>query len=126
MDRSTNRPGRLAAAATLNVAGLVVAAAGIVIQIASGADYPTVPPGLVILLAAAVLVALGTRWRWTTIIGVIVPAFLLVGGALAPQTRDHLGDPGQAGIFIGTVIQLLALVAGLIAGIVITRQAYGT
>jgi hypothetical protein len=46
-------------AAKLQVAGLVVAAAGIVIQIASGADYPTVPPGLIILLAAAVLVALG-------------------------------------------------------------------
>jgi hypothetical protein len=46
--------------------------------------------------------------------------------ARSPQTRDHLGDPGQAGIFIGTVIQLLALVAALIAGMVITRQAYGT
>jgi hypothetical protein len=126
MDRSTDGPRRLSAAAKLNVAGLVVAAAGIVIQIASGADYPTVPPGLLILLVAAALVALGVRWRWTAIIGVIVPAFLLVGGALAPQTRDHLGDPGQAGVFIGTLIQLLALVVALVAGIVITRQAYGT
>jgi hypothetical protein len=64
---------------------------------------------LIILLAAAGLAALGTRWRWTTIVGVIVPAFLLVGATLAPQTRDHLGDPGQVGIFIGTAIQPLAL-----------------
>jgi hypothetical protein len=35
----------LSAAGKLNVAGLVAAAAGIVIQIASGADYPTIPPG---------------------------------------------------------------------------------
>jgi hypothetical protein len=50
-------------AAGFTVAGLVVAAAGIVIQIASGAEYPTIPPGLIILLAAAGLVALATRWR---------------------------------------------------------------
>jgi hypothetical protein len=126
MDSTTSGLRRLSTAGRLNVTGLVVAAAGIVIQIASGADYPTVPPGLIILLVAAALVALGARWRWTTIVGVIVPAFLLVGGAIAPQTRDHLGDPEQAGVFVGTVIQLLALVVALVAGIVITRQAYGT
>jgi hypothetical protein len=55
------------------------------IQIASGAEYPTIPPGLIILLAAAGVVALATRWRWTTIDEVIVSLFLLVGGALAPK-----------------------------------------
>jgi hypothetical protein len=40
-------------AATLNAAGLVVAAAGIMIQYVSGVDYPTIPPGPIILLAAA-------------------------------------------------------------------------
>jgi hypothetical protein len=43
MDSSTSRSRRLAPAASLSVAGLVVAAAGIVIQIASGADYLTIP-----------------------------------------------------------------------------------
>jgi hypothetical protein len=114
----------LSAAGKLTVAGLVVAAAGIVIQIASGAEYPTVPPGLIILLVAAGLVALGARWRWTIIVGVIVSLFLLVGGALAPQSRDQLGDPGQVGVFIGTVIQLLALVVALVAGVAATRQSY--
>jgi hypothetical protein len=47
-----------------DVAGLVAAAAGIAIQIASGADYPTVPPGLILVLAAAGLVAgLAATWR---------------------------------------------------------------
>jgi hypothetical protein len=126
MDRSISRPRRLAAAAKLTMAGLVVAAAGIVIQIASGAEYPTVPPGPIILLATAGLVAFGARWRWTIIVGVIVSLFLLAGGALAPQTRDQLGDPTQVGVFIGTVIQLLALVVALVAGVAATRQSYRT
>ena len=124
MDRSTSRPRRLSAAGKLTVAGLVTAAAGIVLQIASGAEYPTVPPGLIILLAAAGLVALATRWRWTIIVGVIVSLLLLVGGALAPQARDQLGDPRQLGVFIGTVLQLLALLIALVAGLVATRQSY--
>jgi hypothetical protein len=126
MDNPTSRPRNLSPTASLTVAGLLAAAAGIVIQIASGADYPTIPPGLVILLAAAGLVALATRWRWTTIVGVIVSLFLLVGGALAPQARAQLGDPAQVGVFIGTVIQLLALVVALVAGVAATRQLYRT
>jgi hypothetical protein len=126
MDRSTSRPSKLTVAASLTVAGLVAAAAGIVIQIASGAEYPTIPPGLIILLAAAGLVALAARWRWTSIVGVIVSLFLLVGGALAPQARQQLGDPTQVGVFIGTVIQLLALVVALVAGVAATRQRYRT
>jgi hypothetical protein len=57
---------------------------------------------------------------------VIVSAFLLVGGTLAPQARDQLGDPSQVGVFIGTVIQLLALVVALVAGVAATRQSYRT
>jgi hypothetical protein len=63
MDGPASRPRKMSPAAGFTVAGLVVAAAGIVIQIASGAEYPTIPPGLIILLAAAGLVALATRWR---------------------------------------------------------------
>ena len=126
MDTPTSRPRNLSPAASLTVAGLLAAAAGIVIQIASGADYPTIPPGLVILLAAAGLVALAARWRWTTIVGVIVSLFLLVGGVLAPQAREQLSDPTQVGIFIGTLIQLLALVVALLAGVAATRQLYRT
>jgi hypothetical protein len=53
MDSAISRPRTWSAAGKLNVAGLVAAAAGIAIQIASGADYPTVPPGLILVLAAA-------------------------------------------------------------------------
>jgi hypothetical protein len=124
MDSAINRPRTWSAAGKLNVAGLVAAAAGIVIQIASGADYPTVPPGLIILLAAAGLVALGARWRWTTIVGVVVPAFLLVGAVVASQARDQLGDPGQVGVFVGTVVQLLAMAVALVAGVAAAWRSY--
>jgi hypothetical protein len=125
MQRAMSRSRSLSAAGRLTVAGLVAAAAGIVIQIASGAEYPTVPPGLIILLVAAGLVALGARWRWTPLVGVVVALFLLVGGALAPQAREQLGDPGAVGVFVGTAIQLLALVVALIAGVA-ASQSYRT
>jgi hypothetical protein len=125
MQRAMSRSRSLSAAGKLTVAGLVAAAAGIVIQIASGAEYPTVPPGLIILLVAAGLVALGARWRWTPLVGVVVALFLLVGGALAPQAREQLGDPGAVGVFVGTAIQLLALVVALIAGVA-ASQSYRT
>jgi hypothetical protein len=40
----------------LTAAALLVAAIGIVVQILSRHDYPTVPPGLFVLVAPAVLV----------------------------------------------------------------------
>ncbi len=126
MERAMSGSRSLSVAGKLTVAGLVVAAAGIVIQIASGAEYPTVPPGLIILLVAAGVVALGIRWRWTSLAGVIVALFLLVGGALASQARDQLGDPTRVGVFVGTVIQLLALAIALIGGVVAARQSYRT
>ena len=40
--------------------------------------------------------------------------------------REQLGDPAQVGVFIGTVIQLLALIVALVAGVAATRQLYRT
>jgi hypothetical protein len=52
----------LSNAAKINLVGLVLAAAGIVVQIAAGSDlYPSVPPGPIILLAGAGVVAFGPR-----------------------------------------------------------------
>lgn len=76
------------------------------------------------MLVAAGLVALATRWWWTPLAGLVVSAFLLLGGAVASNTRDHLGDPSEVGVFIGTVIQPLALVIALVASVAATRQGY--
>jgi hypothetical protein len=132
MQESTSRRPTLSAAGKLNVAGMVAAAAGIVIQIGSGSDlYPAIPPGPIILLAGAALVALGP-WRWTPVVGIVVPLFLSVGAVMAAVNSgefvDQLANPAQVGIgiFAGDVIQMLGVITALVAGIVVLRQSSRT
>jgi hypothetical protein len=103
------------------VAGMLVAVVGIVIQIVTGVDYPTVPPGPIVLLVAAGIVAVG-RWRWSPIVGVVVPAFLLVGGTIAGFANDELWDPGEPGQFFGLVVQAVGVIAALIGGVRALRR----
>jgi hypothetical protein len=73
----------LSTAAKVNVAGLAVAAVGILLKYFSGVEgFPTVPPGPFILLGAAALVAWGP-WRWTAAVGVLAPLLGLVLGAMS-------------------------------------------
>jgi hypothetical protein len=103
-------------AAMLTVAGLVVAAAGIMIQYMSGVNYPTIPPGPIILLVAAAVVAFG-RWRWSPVVGLVAALFLSIGGAIATIAGNGfsqtLGDPGQVGAFTGALIQIIGLAIAL-------------
>jgi hypothetical protein len=130
MQESTRKRPTLSAAGKLNVIGMVAAAAGIIMQIASGSDlYPTIPPGPIILLVGAALVALGP-WRWTPVVGVVVPLFLFVGAVMAAVNSgefvDQLTDPGEVGIFAGDVLQLLGVITALVAGLVALRQSSRT
>jgi hypothetical protein len=112
-------------AAMLNVAGLVVAAAGIMIQYVSGVDYPTVPPGPIILLAAAAVVAFGP-WRRSPFVGLGAAVFLSIGGAIATIAgngfSETLGDPGEVGGFAGAAVQIVGLAIALPAGIVASMR----
>jgi hypothetical protein len=99
------------------VGGLVLAAAGIFVQMAGGADYPVVPPGAIVLVAGAVLIAI--RTRWTPLIGVMIAIFISFGAVVTPNMGDQLSEPSEATVFIGTAIQLVGLVAGLVAGLVV-------
>jgi hypothetical protein len=112
----------LSPAGNVTVAALLVAAAGFAIQIGSGVDVPTVPPGLVIMLVAAGLVAFGS-WRWTPVVGVVVGLFLLVG-FFASGAVGSLLDPGRLGVSIGAWVQFLAVIVAVVAGIVATVQNY--
>ena len=120
----------LSSAAKINVVGLVLAAAGIVVQIAAESDlYPSVPPGPIILLAGAGVVASGPR-RWAPYVGVFVPVFLLVGATISAFVAsesfvDQLSDVGEAGIFTGTLVQMMGVVVALAAGIAMWRQRGG-
>jgi hypothetical protein len=108
----------------LTVAALLVAAAGFVIQIVSGVDVPTVPPGLVILLVAAALVAFAP-WRWMPIVGVVVGLFLLVG-FFASGAVVSLLEPSQLGVFLGAWVQFLAVTVAVVTGIVAVSRNYRT
>ena len=110
----------LTRASQLTVAALLVAAAGFVIQIVSGVDVPTVPPGLVILLVAAALVAFAP-WRWMPIVGVVVGLFLLVG-FFASGAVVSLLEPSQLGVFLGAWVQFLAVTVAVVTGIVAVGQ----
>lgn len=103
-------------ARVIAVGALLVSAVCIVVQIAGGAtDYPTVPPGAVILAVAALVTALRRPW-WTPAIGAVVALFLCVGGALAPNTAMHLADP-RILVSGGTLVQLVAMPVAFVAGV---------
>jgi hypothetical protein len=107
---------RLSRPTRAEVTALVVVGVAIVVQIIAGANYPAVPPGLIIVLVAAALV-LFLPWRWAPLIGVLVGGFLFVGGVKAAGSRYDLTHTGHPGVFVGTWIELLALAVAVIAGI---------
>jgi hypothetical protein len=121
MNREHNAEQGLTTARRPAVAGLIAAAAGIIVQILGGADYPPIPPGAILLVVAAVLFAV--RTRWTPVVGMLIPLFLSVGAVATPNMRDYLGEPSRAVVFTGTLIQLLGMVVGLVFGAVVIAQS---
>jgi hypothetical protein len=112
----------LSFAGKLIVVGSVIAAAGVVIQIASGAAYPKVPPVFFILLIPAGLVAFG-RWRWAPAIATLGGVFLTTGLFLSGSSA-RLFDLSQFGVSIGLWVQALAVFVATVAGIIATVQNY--
>ena len=92
----------------------LLAAVGIGVQIAAGADYPAVPPGAIILVVAAAVCLWWRRW-WALFLPAVAALFLLVGGAIAPNTLDNLGAGG--GRMWGTLLQLVAVVVALLVAV---------
>jgi hypothetical protein len=116
------RPSSLSPASKLTVAALLVAALGFAIQIFSGIEVPTVPPGLVILVVAATVVAL-LPWRWVPVVGAFAGLFLFVG-FFASGALGNLLDPSRFGVLVGAWIQFLALIVAVAGGLVATIQNY--
>ena len=118
-----NKQTSLSVASKLTAVGLVAGTIGIVIQILTGVDeYPMIPPGAVILLAAALLVSL-LPWRWAPIVGVALAILILVGAFVTPGKGNRLSEPREIGPFIGTSVQMLGLIT-VAAGMVATVQNY--
>jgi hypothetical protein len=107
------------------VAGLVAGALGIGILWASGVEFPFYPPpGMLILLAGALLVGLG-RWRWTPAVGAFLGLFLTVGFVLSGGPPNLFGRDGT-GVAIGTWVQMPGVLTALVAGVLATRANYRT
>ena len=117
-----NSCGPLSMGAKLTIAALVVAAGGVVIQIAAGHPYPTVPPVFFILLIPAALIAFG-RWRWAPVPAILAGAFLTFG-LFASGQAGRLFDRGNPGDSLGLWVQTLAVLVATAAAVVATAQNY--
>jgi hypothetical protein len=125
MTTITDTTPRLSPAGRLSALGLVVAAAGIMIQyVADVGDYPTIPPGPIILLAAAAVVVFGP-WRRAVRVGLAVALFISIGGVIATIAGNGYADTlgsGEAGGVIGASIQIAGLLLAVPAGILAARD----
>jgi hypothetical protein len=112
----------LSSSSKVTIAALLIAALGFAIQIVSGIEAPTVPPGLVIMLVAAAAVGL-LPWRWAPVVGIAVGLFLFVG-FFAGGAVGNLLDPSRFGVLVGAWIQFLSVIVAVVAGAVATIQNY--
>jgi len=120
-----NRVTRLSNAAKLSVIGLVLTAAGMLLQIAAGSKlYPTFA-GPIVLLAAAVIVAFGPG-RWTAYVALLVPLVLGLGAIIAAvmsgEFIKQLTDFGNVGILLGSLMHVIGLIAAVAGGLGMLRR----
>lgn len=107
-------------------AGLVLSAGGIGVLWLAGVAFPFYPPpGILILTAGALLVAVAP-WRWVPAVGAFLGLFIVVG-FLVSGLIDGTGFAnisGRAGVgpLIGTIIQLAGAITAVIAGLLALRR----
>ena len=115
-----NRVRNLSNWAWLSVIGLVVTAAGMLLQIAAGSElYPSLT-GPTVLMAAAAFVAFGPG-RWTPYVAIVVPLVLGLGAIAAAvmtgEFADQLTNVGNAPIVLGSWIHVIGLTAAATGGV---------
>jgi hypothetical protein len=99
----------------LIVVALLVAAAGFVAQMIAGvSDTPTIPPGLVAIVAAAALVAF-TSSPSAPLAGVAAGVFNLVVFAVVGAV-DRLIDTTPLLAFVGAWLMVLGLIVSSVTG----------
>src|SRR5689334_11925467 len=115
----------------LTTAGLIGVAIALWTQWLSGDPaYPKFPPGPVIFIAIAAMVIYGARWWWTPSIGALMALFVTSGWfARLPQDMLRLTHPDRVGhfaigIFVGSLLLIVALLLADIAGLAATIQNF--
>jgi hypothetical protein len=106
--------------AKLNITGLVLTAAGMLLQIAAGSTlYPSFA-GPAVLLGTAVLVAL-VRGRWTSYLALLVPLVLGLGAVVAALISGEfirqLTGFDEPAILLGSVLHVVGLTAAVTGGV---------
>lgn len=114
-----NRTRSLSNARKLALAGLVLAAIGMLLEIGSGSElYPTLTGPIVLLVTAAIVALRPTRW--TGYVGLIVPLVLgiglIVSAVMSAAFLEQLTDLGNAGIVAGSIAHVIGLVAAVAGG----------
>lgn len=106
----------------LTIAGMIVGAVGIALLWAGGIAFPFYPPpGILILTAGAVFVAVA-RLRWAPAVGAALGLAILVGFFLSAG-MDNLTGVHGATVSFGSAIQLLGVATAFVAGACATGQA---
>ncbi|MQA79533.1 MAG: hypothetical protein GEV10_13830 [Streptosporangiales bacterium] len=106
------------------IAGLVVGAIGIAILWASGVEFPfAVPPGLVILVAGAIFVAVAP-WRWVPAVGAFLGLFVVVGFLISPTGVPNLLGEAGTSVAVGQGVQVIGVATALVAGLLATKAHY--
>jgi hypothetical protein len=115
----------------LTVAGLIAVAIALwTLWLSGDPAFPKFPPGPVFFLAVAGIVAMGARWWWTPLIGALIGLLVTSGWFVRLDAGilrlTHPGSVGKftAGIFLGALLQVVALAVTDIAGLVATVQNY--
>jgi len=110
-------------ARSLLVVGLVVAALGTLGEYLTGVPgFPLVPPGPIILVAAAAAVAL-LPWRWAPAIGLVAALFILVGAVVSGVPLTLLATPAVVGQFLSALVQIVGLLLAVVAGVAALTRA---
>jgi len=124
-----NKIRRLSRAAQLNIAGLALTAAGMLLQIVTGSMlYPSFA-GPIVLLLSAVVVAL-VPGRWTAWVGLFVPLLLGLGAIVAALMTGafiaQLTNFGEPGILLGSLMHVIGLVGAVAGGAAMLPQPVRT
>ncbi|OLT09358.1 hypothetical protein BJF78_30850 [Pseudonocardia sp. CNS-139] len=97
------------------VIGLLAGAAGILVLRFAGAAMPAIPPGLVLLVAAAGLVAFGP-WRWAPVVAALVALAEVLGFVLSGSYYGLVAVDAP-GILVGTWVRGVGIAVALVAGV---------
>lgn len=109
-------------ARAVTVGALLVGATGISILWAAGVEFPVaIPPGIVILLVGAVVVAT-VRKPWAAGLGAFLGLFVVVGFLASPTGIDNITGKNGGTVALGQAVQVAGVITAFFAGVVATRS----